>query len=783
LTKIPQNDNAKDQNFNVFVTQFAGKTKTFLPTDFLNYGLIVTFEALLFKSPNFLFMKIFKVLFFLALAVQIAVAQGGRGINWTPDGNAYYRIEGSEISKYTLPSMQKTVIVTPQQLTPKGASEPLKVRSFQHSADDRKILIYTNTQRVWRYDTRGDYWVLDLDKNTLTQLGKGRPASSLMFAKFSPDSKKVAYVSESNVYSEDLATNKITALTTNGTKRLINGTFDWVYEEEFDCRDGFRWSPDSKHIAYWQIDATKIRNFLMMNNIDSIYSFNVPVEYPKVGERPSPYKIGVVNANGGATKWMTTPGDPGNTYIPRMEWSNADELVMQHLNRKQNESQLLYTNVKTGVSKPFYQESDKTWVDIKSRWADSPEGWDWVNGGKDFIWVSEKDGWRHIYRVSRDGKTEKNLTAGNYDAVSIVLIDEKNNYVYFTASPDNATQNYLYRVKLDGSAAAERVSPTDQAGSHSYDISPNGLWATHSFSNANTPPMREWLQMPAHKALKDNEDISKKLASMPNTPKKVEFFRVKTEDGIESDGWMVKPDNFDPTKKYPIVFMVYGEPASSTVRDAFGTGRNGLYNGDMAKDGYIYASVDNRGTPSPKGNTWRKAIYRNIGRINIRDLAMGAKAMFQQYAFIDTSRVAVHGWSGGGASTLNLLFQYPDMFKTGIAVAAISNQLTYDNIYQERYMGIPQENREDFIAGSPMTHAKNLRPTQNLLYIHGTGDDNVHYQNAEILVNELVKQNKQFQFMAYPNRSHGISEGEGTRRHLNGLFTKFLKEHCPPGGR
>ncbi len=725
-------------------------------------------------------------LLLLLLFVQSALhAQFNRGVQWTEDGNGYRRIENKEIVQYALPDMQKTVLITAKQLTPAGKNEPLTVRSYEFSQDGRKALIYTNTARVWRYDTRGDYWVLDMDKNTLTQVGKARPVSSLMFAKFSPDGKKVAYVSERNIFAEDLATGKVAQLTKDGTTRLINGTFDWVYEEEFDCRDGFRWSPDSRNIAYWQIDATKIRNFLMINNTDSTYAFNVPVEYPKVGERPSPYKIGVVSAAGGATKWMATPGDPGNTYVPRMEWANANELVLEQLNRKQNQAKCLYADIKTGRTTEFYTDSDEAWVETKSSysWSDSPTGWDWLNGGKEFLWMSEKDGWRHLYRVSRDGKTEKCITDGEYDVIGVVQIDEKNNFAYFMASPDNATQTYLFRVKLDGSGKAERMSPAGQAGVHRYDISTNGAWASHSFSNANTAPMNEWLRLPEHKALKESDDISTKLAAQTSAKKKVEFFTVKTDDGITLDGWMVKPDNFDPTKKYPIVFSVYGEPASSTVMDRWGTGRNGLYVGDMAKDGYIYASVDNRGTPSPRGRAWRKAIYRKIGSVNIRDLAMGAKALFAQHSFIDTDRVAVHGWSGGGSSTLNLLFQYPDLFKTGIAVAAVADQLTYDNIYQERYMGIPQENREDFVSGSPISHAKNLRMTQNLLYIHGTGDDNVHYQNAEKLVNELVKHNKQFQFMAYPNRSHGIYEGEGTSRHLNTLFTKFLKEHCPPGAK
>jgi dipeptidyl-peptidase 4 len=722
----------------------------------------------------------FLLTLFYSLYAASSFAQPSRGLNWTPESNAYYETNKSEIVKITLPDQQKTTLVTAKQLTPNGQSAALQVRSFQFSGNGRKVLIFTNTKRVWRYDTKGDYWLLDLDKNTLTQLGKGRPVSSLMFAKLSPDNSKVAYVSQHNMYVEDVTTNKITALTKDGTDRVINGTFDWVYEEEFDCRDGFRWSPDSKNVMYWQIDASKIRNFLMMNNTDSTYSFNVPVEYPKVGETPSPYRIGIVNIATTKTKWAEIPGDPQNTYLPRVEWSGVNELVMQQLNRKQNQSKLLYVNTINGKAMEFYTESDDAWIDIKSRWNDDPVGWDWLAGGKEFLWVSEKDGWRHLFRVSRDGKTEKCITVGNYDVITVTLIDEKNNFVYFMASPDNATQSYLYRTKLDGSSSiAERMSLASQVGTHGYDLSPNGQFAQHSFSNANTAPVNEWLKMPEHQSFGQPRNNNRR--TIPAASSKVEFFKVRTTEGVELDGWLVKPTNFDSTKKYPIVYMVYGEPASSTVIDRFGTGRNGLYVSDMAADGYIYASLDNRGTPSPKGRAWRKAIYRNIGTINIRDQALGAQEMFKRYTFIDTSRVAVHGWSGGGSSTLNLLFQYPDQYKTGISVAAVASQLTYDNIYQERYMGVPSETRADFVKGSPITHAKNLRG--NLLYIHGTGDDNVHYQNAELLVNELIKNNKQFQFMAYPNRSHGIFEGEGTRRHLNDLFTKYLKEHCPAGGK
>ncbi|MCE6990645.1 DPP IV N-terminal domain-containing protein [Dyadobacter sp. CY323] len=723
---------------------------------------------------------IIRILFLTLLTTQL-FAQIPDTFQWLPDGSGYRDVEENEIVQVTLPSNQQKVLVSKAQLTPAGGAA-LQIKSYTISKAGDKFLVYTNSKRVWRYETRGDYWVYDVTSKSLKQLGKGLPASSLMFAKFSPDGKYVGYVSQHNVYSEDLQSGEVKQLTKDGTDRIINGTFDWAYEEEFDCRDGFRWSDDSKSIAYWQLDARKIRNFLMINTTDSIYSFNVPVEYPKVGETPSPYKIGVVSIANAETKWMNIPGDPQNTYLPRMEWSGMpNELVVQQLNRKQNESTLLYINTTNGSSKSFYVEKDAAWIDIKSRWENDPMGWDWINGGKEFLWVSEKDGWRHTYRVSRDGKKETLITVGNFDMINPVRIDEKSNAYYFMASPDNATQSYLYKTTLDGKGKPVRVTPADQQGTHNYEISPEAKFGMHRFSNAKTVPLTEWISFPKHTSIDPNNSIAQSASKINSGKLDIEFFKVKTSEGVEIDAWIVKPTNFDATKKYPIVFTVYGEPAGSTVKDTYGTGRNRLYNGSMADDGYIYASMDNRGTPSPKGAAWRKAIHKNIGTINIKDMDGAATEIFKKYSFIDTSRVAVHGWSGGGSSTLNLLFQYPEHFKTGIAVAAVANQLTYDNIYQERYMGLPQENRDDFVKGSPITYAKNLRG--NLLYIHGTGDDNVHYQNAEMLVNELIKANKVFQFMPYPNRSHSISEGTGTSQHLRSLFTDYLRKNCPPGGK
>ena len=711
-------------------------------------------------------------------------AQQG-GIKWAADGGAYYRIEQNEIVQYTLPSNEKKVVISKQQLTPSGQTEPIKINMYAFSGDQKKLLIYTNAMRVWRINTKGDYWVLNLADSSLERLGSTLPASSTMFAKFSPDATKVAYVSEYNIYVEDLATHTIKQLTTDGNRKFINGTFDWVYEEEFSCRDGIRWSNDSKSIAYWQLDARGTRDYYMINNTDSIYSRIIPVEYPKVGQSPSACRIGVIDIATAKTIWMKIDGDPREHYIVRLEFiPGTNEFLVQQLNRKQNESKIIRCNASTGSASFISSEKDAAWVDVvtpdENTYAlDFKHPFQWLAGGKEFLWTSEQDGWRHLYRIAIDGSKETLITSGNFDVIAVKAIDEENGVVYFLASPTNATQRYLYKTKLDGKGKLEMVTPEGLSGTHDYNISPTGKFAQHTFNNIYTSPVSELIILPKHKAVNEKESIATKLPSVQEE-NVTEFFKIKTEDGIEMDGWMVKPKNFDPSKKYPVVFYVYTEPWGANVTDSYGASQNWLYSGDMREDGYIYISLDNRGTPVPKGREWRKSVYRKIGVVNIRDQATAAKEILK-WDFVDADRIAVWGWSGGGSATLNLMFQFPEIYKTGIAIAAVANQLTYDNIYQERYMGLPQENMEEFVKGSPLTYAKNLQG--NLLYIHGTGDDNVHFQNAEMLINELIKYNKQFQYMAYPNRSHGLSEGDGTYEHLATMYTEFLRKYCPPGGR
>ncbi|MBK7093687.1 MAG: DPP IV N-terminal domain-containing protein [Saprospiraceae bacterium] len=704
-------------------------------------------------------------------------------LKWSTDGNSYYSLQKNEIVQITLPENESRVLVSNDQLKPEGSSNSLKISYFTVSEDQQKILLFTKTKKVWRLNTRGDYWVYDLNNKSLSQLGKTLPSSSLMFAKFSPNCESVAYVCNNNIYAENLKTNEIEALTTNGSNTLINGTFDWVYEEEFFCRDGFRWSPDSRSIAFWQIDAKSIKKFFMINNTDSVYSQIIPVEYPKAGEKPSSCKVGVVSIQDKKIRWLEIPGDPDQNYIVRMEFIPAtDNILVQQLNRKQNLSRL-YICESSEHSKIFYEETDDAWIDLYQPGNTYSIGYTnkfiWLNGNKGILWPSEKDGWRHFYQLTFDNKPEKLITKGNFDVIELKYTDELNGYLYYIASPENATQKYLYRCKLNGNGKSELISPQTMKGTHDYSFSPNGKFALHSFSNHYTKPSREFLYMPDNIPLNEKESILSNLQSLEEKPA-VEFFKIKTEENTEMDAWMIKPHDFNPEMKYPVVFYVYSEPASATVTDVYGNAQNFLYAGDMSEDGYIQISIDNRGTPVPKGRAWRKSIYKKIGQLNIKDQAMAAKEIFK-WDFVDKERIAVWGWSGGGTATLNLMFQYPDMYKTGVAIAPLSDLRLYDNIYQERYMGLPQENPQDYIYGSPVTHAGNLEG--KLLLVHGTGDDNVHFQNSEILVNELIKHGKIFQFMPYPNRTHNISEGPGTFEHLVKLYTLFIRENCPPGGK
>ncbi len=700
---------------------------------------------------------------------------------WLEDGSGYTTLEpgaketgGRDIASHDPKTGKREILVPAAHLIPPGESAPLKIEDYSFSKDRSLLLIYTNSKRVWRRNTRGDYWVLDRSSRELRKLGGEAAPSTLMFAKLSPTGRHAAYVRENNIYIEDLRSGRITALTDSGSADVINGTFDWVYEEELSLRDGFRFSPDGKSIAYWQINTAGVREFPLVNTTDSLYPRVTAIKYPKVGQRNSACRVGVVDIKDGRTRWLKVPGNPRNHYIARMGWAaGSKELALQQLNRLQNTNRVMLADARTGKVTTILTERDDAWVDVHDEL-------EWLSDGKRFTWISERDGWRHVYLVSRSGERTKLVTPGQYDVIRLLCVDEKEGWLYFIASPENPTQRYLHRVGLDGTRL-ERLTPAGQTGTHDYQISPNGRWAIHRSSSFDSPTVVALVGLPEHanvRVLAKNERLRKKVDKLQRGP--TEFFRVDVGDGVLLDGWCMKPPDFDPKRKYPLLIYVYGEPMGQTVVDRWG-GKGYLWHLMLAQRGYLVMSFDNRGTRAPRGREWRKCIYRRVGVLAPADQAAALRKTLSERDYADPDRVGIWGWSGGGSMSLNAIFKYPRLYKTAMAVAPVANQRYYDTIYQERYMGLPGDNVEGFLKGSPVNDAHRLEG--NLLIVHGTGDDNCHYQATEALINELVRHNKHFTMMAYPNRSHGIGEGANTTRHLRELLTRYLEENLPPGPR
>jgi dipeptidyl-peptidase-4 len=717
-------------------------------------------------------------------------------IRWLEDGSGYTALETVEAHKdtkleldelgddinpyreivsYDPATLDREVLISLAQLTPQGADQALAVDNYQWSDDKRRLLIYANSRKVWRQKSRGDYWILQLDSSELWQLGGDMSEPSrMMFGKFSPDATKFAYVWRDNIYVQDLSSREIVALTSDASDTVINGLFDWAYEEEFGILDGFRWSPDSSRIAYWQLDTHAAKDFLIINNTDELYPTITRIPYPKVGEENSAARIGIVDIAEQQTIWVKLPGVAKDMYVPRMDWANnSEQIFIQQMNRKQDTNRVFFAEADSGEIQQIFVEQEETFIED----VIDPE---WLENSDVFTWTSERSGWRHIYTVSRDGNTFTDLTPGEFDVVELISIDEPRGWLYFIASPDDVTQRYLYRSRLDGSGRMERVTPDEFAGTNSYHVSKDSAWAIHAYSSFLKPPVYRLVSLPDHRAhhvLEDNAELAAKIAELALG--EVEFYRVAARDGLQLDGFMLRPPGFDASQKYPIINFVYGEPAGQTVRDMWGGSRN-MWHMLMSQHGFIISSIDNRGTRSPRGRDWRRSIYGGVGILSSRDQSDSLKAICQRWRYVDCDRVGVWGHSGGGSMTPNLMFRYPDQYHVGVSRAPVADQRLYDSIYQERYSGLLSEFADGYRDGSPITYASQLEG--KLLVMHGTGDDNVHYQGTERLINALIAANRHFDMMSYPNRQHGIRKGEGTELHMYSTMTEYYEEHLgsPP---
>ena len=678
-----------------------------------------------------------------------------RNFRWMPDG-ASYSVTGPP------PGGDATILVCgiEQGACAEKVKTKFPIESYEWSPDGKKLLAFTSSVRNWSSDTptyarRGDYWLVDATGGAARKIAADARPSTLMFAKFSPDSQRIAYVRESDLYVEEVASGRVRRLTRDGSASLLNGRADWVYEEELSLADGFRWSPDSRRIAFLQFDISREGVFTLLNNTDTLYPHATRYPYPKAGTPNARVRLGVVDAEGGGIRWTGVEGDPELSYLARFEWTGARHLSVVKLNRRQNAAEILVVDAAAGTSRAAFRDSSDTWIDL----IGDPI---WLRDGESVLWMTEKDGWRRVCRVDSATGRMTVLTPFDADAAEIVGVDETGNLLYFTASPESAIERYLYRTKLDGTSVPERVSSADQVGTHQYQLSPGARWALHTFSRFDTPPRFELIRMSdlhVVNTLEDNRALREKLQPVLQPP--AEFFQVEAEPGLKLDAWMMRPKGFDPSRKYPLVVYVYGEPWSQTVLQEWGVGRRArytLFHRALADLGFLVMSVDPRGTPALKGTKWRRAVHGAIGPLAAKDFAGAVKRVIEERPYIDATRVGVWGRSGGGTSTLNLMFRYPELFRVGVSIAPVPDQRLYDTIYQERYMGLPAENPKGY-AESAIHYAPGLRG--RLLLIHGTGDDNVHIQGTERLVNRLIELGKPVDMMVYPNRSHFLGEGEG----------------------
>ena len=584
--------------------------------------------------------------------------------------------------------------------------------------------------------------------------------------KMSPDKQRVLYSDKGNLRVRYLRNDRTIDLTKDA-----DGDSVWNGRAV--------WSPDGKRIAFVQSDFSKVRLRPVLVHNDPSYPEVREVRFARVGETISSLRVGTVDAEGGDIRWLSISEPAEDVYLGQVSWAgNSDELLVEKLSRFRDERNFLIANIQTGAITCIYHETNPAWVIASIRKNVGPV---WIRNYSAFIVLSEKDGWRHAYVYSREGEEQALLTPGEYDIIEFAKVDEAEGWFYYYASPDNGTQKYLYRVPLDGTGKLERITPMDQPGTHNYEFSPDAKWAFHTYSRFDTPPITELVQLPEHKVvrvLEENRELRRKMKPLIAQP--TEFLKLDIGGGVVMDAWMIKPDNFDPSRKYPVFVYVYGEPHSQTVLDAWGR-VHADYHRMIADLGYLVVSIDNRGTPAPKGAAWRRAVFGSLGPLSTEEQAAGLQELGRMRSYVDLSRVGIWGWSGGGSNTLNAMFRKPDVYHVGIAVAAKPQPHLYNAGFQENYMRTREVNPEGYRQAAAINFAEGLKG--DLLIIHGTGETNTHIEIMEGLVDRLIELGKPFDYMADPNRDHGLSEGRGTKVHMRLLMVRYLLEHLPPGPR
>ncbi|MEQ9406520.1 MAG: DPP IV N-terminal domain-containing protein [Fuerstiella sp.] len=581
----------------------------------------------------------------------------------------------------------------------------------------------------------------------------------------SPDGRQLLEFRDNNLFVRDLESDERVQLTSRPP------------EQDVSYRDPV-WSPDGTHIVFVESDATDVRRRPVLVPSDPSYPGVEHHRFARVGETIARLRVGVIDVDGQHTRWLPIDAPPDGFYLGQVDWAeNSNEVLVEKLSRFRDQREFLLVPV-DGEAKRIFHESNDAWA-VGSQGRNS--GLTWIRDGQEFIVVSEKDGWRHAFLYSRDGAEVSLLTPGDYDIIDRAVVDENGGWYYFYASPDNGTQKYLYRVPLDGSGTLERITPEGQPGTHDYDFSPDCRWAFHAWSTLDVPPVVELVELPEHRVarvLDDNSELRSKMKRLISHP--TEFLQLDIGNGVFMDAWMIKPKDFDESKKYPVFIYVYGEPYAQTVLDRWGAAQIDFHR-VVADQGYLVVSIDNRGTPAPKGAAWRRSIFGSLGPLSTEDQAAALKELGRTRPYVDLSRVAIWGWSGGGSNTLNAMFRKPELYHVGIAVVPKPQPHLYNAWFQEIYMRTREVNPDGYERSAPLNFADGLKG--RLLIITGSGETNTHIQIIEGLVDRLIELGKSFDYMVYPNRDHGLREKRGTEVHVRMLIVRYLLEHLPSGPR
>jgi dipeptidyl-peptidase-4 len=681
---------------------------------------------------------------------------------WLPDGSGYLVLEKVPVSdkqvlvSYEVESGKRVELVSASKLVLPELAGTVVIENYTISPDGNQVLLQANNQRDGNSNL--NYWLLDRKSGKIQNVKSGNNSS------ISPDGLRILYSDEGNLFVYDILNKVVIPLTNDAIPESI-------------ANDEAVWSPDGTKVAYIQSDFSEVRLRSSLVPGDPSYPEVKETRFARVGGTIDKLRIGVVDAGGKETRWLSIPVPKEGFYLGQVSWAgNSNELLVEKHSRFRDKREFFLADVTSGMLTKIYEESDPAWV-IASYGSNT--GLEWIQDYSAFLVVSEKDGWRHAYICSRDGKNQKLLTPGNFDIIERVAVDNTTGWFYYNASPDNGTQKYLFRVRLDGTGDPERITPDDQPGTHDYIISPDGRWAFHTYSSDTKPPVTDLLKLPEHKSiqvLEDNKSLREKINKLKPQPK--EFFQVNIGNGINMDGWLIKPKDFDPSRKYPVFIYVYGEPHGQTVIDSWGHAMADFHR-VIADMGYLVISIDNRGTPCPTGAAWRRAIAGSLGPLSTEEQAAGLKELARNRSYVDLSRVGIWGWSGGGSNTLNAMFRKPDVYHVGIAVAPKPQPHLYNAWFQEIYMKTPEVNPDGYKKSAPINFAEGL--AGNLLIVHGSGETNTHLQITEGLVDRLIELGKQFDYMCYPNRDHGLREGKGTPLHLRVYMARYLLNHLPAG--